>query len=332
MKNIALLVLLSFFSLRAAAQVGESAYSFLDLPVSPSVSALGGTNISLVSNENSVALQNPALLTHTSDKLLSLNYMNYVADINAGSVVYSQKASTRATWAVGMVYLDYGSFKETNEVNEVLGEFVAKDMAMHGVYAYKLSDRISGGISAKAIYSAYPGFSSFALGVDLGLNYYNEQQKLSLSMAVKNLGRQLVKYNNEYEDLPWDVQLGISKKFAHAPFRVHATTKYAQKWDMSLRRSTSDSEKAANDKFVKTLFKHLIIGLDFLPSQNFYLAVGYSHKVKDDFKMLEKKGLYGFTFGTGIKVKRFQVGASLFQHHVGGTTLLIGVTTNLNKF
>ncbi len=332
MKNSLLSILFCVITLPLFAQVGESAYSFLELPVSPYVSALGGTNISLVSNENAVALQNPALLTHTSDNLLSLNYMNYVADINAGSAVYSRKASNRASWAVGMVYLDYGTFKETNEVNESLGEFVAKDMALHGVYAYKLTDKLSGGVTAKAIYSAYSEFSSFALGVDLGLNYYNEQKKLSLSIAVKNLGGQLAKYNNEYEKLPWDVQLGVSKKFAHAPFRVHATSKYAQKWDMSLRRTTSETDVPGADKFVKTMFKHLIIGLDFLPSQNFYVAVGYSHKVKDDFRMLEKKGLYGFTFGTGVKIKRFQVGASLFQQHVSGTTLLIGLTTNLNKF
>ncbi len=331
-----ILILLGLISYVAFyAQEGQSAFGFLRLPASPYVAALGGTNISVVNQENSSSFQNPALLSRSGDKQLSLNYMNYVSDINVGSAMFSRTSSARANWAVGMLYSDYGSFKETSETNEDLGTFAAKDMALHGIYSYKLTDYWAAGITGKAIYSAYADYSSFALGVDLGLNYYDENRSFSFSMALKNLGGQIVKYDKVYESLPWDLQVGVSKKLAHAPFRFHTTLRYLTLWDMSLHRtteaSTTSSSAGKSDSFMKTLVKHCVFGLDFLPSDNFYVAFAYNPKTADDFKVLEKKGMYGFSMGAGVKIKRMQIGASFFQQHVKAATLLIGMTTTLGK-
>jgi len=42
--------------------------------------------------------------------------------------------------------------------------------------------------------------------------------------------------------------------------------------------------------------------------------------------------LSGFTVGAGIKVKMFGIGASLAQQHVGGTTFMFNLTTNISQF
>lgn len=331
---LAILLIIPLFGL--CAQDGQSAYSFLQLPTSAYVAALGGTNVSLVNQENSAAYQNPALLSHSSDKQLSLMYMNYVSDVNAGSVMYSKAASARADWAIGMFYCGYGSFKETNEVNETLGTFTAKDMALSGIYSYKLTDEWSGGITGKAIYSTFADYTSFVMGVDLGLNYYNESHSFSLGMALKNLGGQIVRYNKVYESLPFDAQIGVSKKLAHAPFRFHITLHYLTQWDMSLHRSTDASTSTqtytgGSDSFLKTLSKHCVPGLDVLLSRNFYVALAYNPKPADDFLLTTQKGMQGFSIGTGVKVKRFNVSAAYFSRHVNASTLMIGLNTTLSK-
>lgn len=336
MKNLILIFLGLISVVTVFAQDGQSAFGFLRLPASSYIAALGGTNISVINQESSSSFQNPALLSRSADKQLSLNYMNYVSDINVGSAMFSRTASARANWAVGMIYSDYGSFKETSETNEVLGDFAAKDMALHGIYSYKLTDEWAAGITGKAIYSAFADYTSFALGVDLGLNYYNEEKLFSFGLALKNLGGQLKKYSDEYENLPWDLQLGVSKKFAHAPFRFHTTLRYLTVWDMSLHRSSTTSTTTTaytggSDSFLKTLAKHCVFGVDILLSENFYLATSYNPKTADDFKVAEKKGMYGFTLGAGVKIKRMQVGASVFQQHIKGTTLLISLTKTLGK-
>lgn len=335
MKKSIFILLGLIFVVNVFAQDGQSAFGFLRLPASPYIAALGGTNISVINQESSSSFQNPALLSRSMDKQLSLNYMNYVSDINVGSAMFSRTSSARANWAVGMLYSDYGNFKETSETNEDLGSFAVKDMALHGIYSYKLTDKWAGGITGKAIYSAYADYSSFAMGVDLGLNYYDENSNFSFSMALKNMGGQIVKYDNTYESLPWDLQIGLSKKPAYAPFRFHTTFRYLTLWDMSLHRTTETSlttfSIGKSDGFVKTLMKHCVFGLDFLPSDNFYVAFGYNPKTADDFRVLEKKGMYGFSMGAGVKIKRMQIGASFFQQHVKASTLLIGLTRTLGK-
>jgi hypothetical protein len=333
-KILTLLLVLPAMALLA--QDGQSAFGFLRLPASPYIAALGGTNVSLVTSENSIAYQNPALLSHSFDKQLSLGYMNYVADINAGAAMYSKAASPRANWAIGMQFCNYGSFKETNEVNEDLGTFTAQDMALNGMYSYKFTDKWSGGITGKAIYSALADYTSFAIGVDLGLNYYDEAHNFSLGMALKNLGGQIVRYDNVYESLPFDFQIGLSKKLAHAPFRFHTTLHYMTVWDMSLNRSTDATTSTtayagSSDNFFKTLSKHCVFGVDVLLSKNFYIALAYNPKTSDDFRLLEQKGMQGFSFGTGFKVSRFNVSAAYYSQHVNAPTLMVGINTTIGK-
>ena len=261
--------------------------------------------------------------------------MNYFADIAYGAAFFRMSASKRAVVGIGMVYIDYGSFRATTTDNTTYGTFSAKGMALHLPYSFRWTDTWSGGFTGKAIYSVFEDYSSMALGVDLGLNYFNPNENVSVSIALKNLGDQLKDYNDVYEKLPWDLQFGVSKKLAHAPFRIHLTGKYLNVWDLSLLRETLSTDGSgtirSSDTFFTTLTKHMGFGLDFLFTKNFYLALGYNPKVADDFKVLEQKGFYGFTSGIGFDIKRYHIGATVFQQHVGGTSLMIGVSTDLKK-
>ena len=83
---------LSFFtiSILAFSQAGNSVYSFLDLPVSSRIAALGGTNVSLRDNDLNFAFRNPAMLTHETHNSLGVNMANYLADIQFGSAMYAR--------------------------------------------------------------------------------------------------------------------------------------------------------------------------------------------------------------------------------------------------
>jgi len=70
------------------AQAGNSVYSFLDLPVSSRLAALGGSNVSLRDNDLNFAFRNPAMLTDETHNTLGLNMANYLSDIQFGSVMY----------------------------------------------------------------------------------------------------------------------------------------------------------------------------------------------------------------------------------------------------
>lgn len=340
MKKV-LTILLFHFIMCSLSFAGDNnkAFSFLNLPFNPHTAALGGTNITLSGNNISNTFNNPALLAYDESNQLSLNYMNYVSDINMGSAIYGRSVGLRGMWSAGILFMNYGKFTETTPENIVLGTFSANDLAFMGTYSYELTDRLRAGITGKLIYSGYERYTSWGIGVDLGLNYFRPEKGLSASVTLKNLGGQIKSYHERNEKMPWDIQLGISKKMEHAPFRFSLTAYHLNRWDMSIYREKENNsiigeedEAPKKDNFFLTLAKHLVFGIDFVPTENFYLSVGFNPQAQSEFSISGKKGIYGFSFGTGIQVKRFQIEASYFQRNPKGGTFMLGVTTSFDSY
>ena len=101
--------------------------------------------------------------------------------------------------------------KETTIDNIELGTFSAKDIALAGTFAYLLGNRWSGGITLRFISSSIAGYNSIGIATDLGLNYLDEERGWSISAVAKNLGGQVKAYQDTYEKIPFDLQVGISK-------------------------------------------------------------------------------------------------------------------------
>ncbi|MCP9611592.1 type IX secretion system protein PorQ [Coprobacter tertius] len=324
-----------FYNLQGWSQEGKSSYDFLNLPVSTHVNALGGNNISIIEEDVAVTNQNPALLGPEMDLQLNLNYMRYVAGINIAGFTFAKAAGDRGAWAAGLQYLGYGEMKLTEPDGSITGKFNPKDIIFNGIYSHDLNDRWRGGINAKLVYSQYEQYSALALCVDLGVNYYNPEKDLSMSILVKNAGGQLKRFNDKFERMPWDIQLGLSKTLDHAPFRFSVTAQHLTRWklpytylDSNLNNNEGDLKEKNN--FASNLFRHLIFAVDYIPSQNLYIAIGYNYKTRTDMKSYNRNFLSGFTAGAGIKVRMFSIGASVAQHHKGGTSFMFNLNTNLN--
>lgn len=318
-------LLLSFLTLSLFGQSGgNTVFGFLELPTSSHINALGGNNITLIEEDIASTFHNPALLGGETDKQASISYMNYMGGVNIGNAIYGQTIGERGTWAVAARYVDYGSFIQTSTGNEVLGTFSAKDICLQGTYSHDLSEYIRGGATFKFITSAYEQYTSVGLGVDLGLSYYHPDKELSLGVVFKNWGAQVKAYNETHERMPWDIQIGISKKVPFAPFSFSLTMQDLLRWNMTVPKSGS-TEK---DSFGKTLFKHFIIGMEIIPTKNLYISLAYNPKRADDFSLTDSKGMAGFSLGGGIKVSRIQVHASWAQHHIAGSSLMVGLNYN----
>jgi len=131
--------------------------------------------------------------------------------------------------------------------------------------------------------------------------------------------------------MPWDIQLGITKKMNHAPLRFSATAMYLNQWkfgyvDESLNTTVLD------DSFIQTLAKHLVLGVDFIPSNNFWIGVGFNPKVNMDMKLKSGNGLGGFSFGGGLKVSGFEASVSVTRYHPSALALMLSISTSLADF
>ncbi len=316
---------------RASAQEGEKVFRFLELPTSVRADALGGTNISAIENDVSLVFLNPAALGREMNMNANANFLSYVSGIKVGSAIFGKSIREYNSFAVGVNYLDYGNFKGTTENNEVTGDFSAKDIVVNGVYSHMLTNRLRGGVTAKFISSNYEEYSSIALGVDVGLSYYNEDREFSAGLVLKNMGSQISSYNDTRVGLPWDVQLGASKRLKSAPIRFSVTAVYLTQWDFA-RVNNANGIDTSDDNFLKTAFKHTVWGVDILPSENFWIGVGFNPKVHYDMALEGGNKFGGFTAGAGLRIQKFNVGFSMGQYHPSAATYHLSIGFDISKF
>ena len=85
-------------------------------------------------------------------------------------------------------------------------------------------------------------------------------------------------------------------------------------------------------KFFEHFFRHLIFGAEYLFSENFYIGLGYNYKAASDMHTDNRNIISGFSIGAGLKVKMFAFDVAVASHHVGGTTLMLNLSTNLSEF
>ena len=182
-----LLLLLRSVSLQAQSE-STSVFNFLSLPTSAHSMALGGVQVAVPDDDASLMFQNPALMADVSDKSISFSFFTYMKGSKSGNISWTMASGERGTWGVGAQFVGYGSMKETNVEGVQTGNFSALDMALEGGYTYTLTDQLSGGALGKFIYSKYGPYSSVALAVDLGLNYFLEESDFSLSLVAANVG------------------------------------------------------------------------------------------------------------------------------------------------
>lgn len=336
---VAILIIHVFTSF---AQTGRGVYRFLELPVSSRLAAVGSHNISLRDNDINFSLLNPALLTDETHGVLGLNMASYLAGIKFGSAVYGFNLDERNFFSVGVQYVDYGIFAGYNELGVYTEEFTAKDMALHLNYARPLNDFFTLGATLKPIVSVYERYTSVGLAMDLGVNY--NRDLFSAGLVVKNAGVQLKSYYEDEqgqhrEPLPFDIQLGFSKKFEHAPLRVSVTANNLNRWNVANYQTTQNEQTNLDGTVTKKeisgmdmAFRHLVFGVEFLPSENFYVAAGYNHSRNREMTVDNIRSMAGFSFGAGIKLYKFHVGFSTTQFAVKNNAYQFSISTNLNEF
>ena len=305
------------------AQGGESAFNFLRLPYSSRVAALGGSNISVIDDDLSLSMHNPALLINATDKTLDLSFMTYMSGSKVAGAAFNKTFGERSAGAVAARYVDYGKFDGYTPDNIFTGTFRAMDIELDFIYCYLLSELWSGGVAGKFIYSQYESLNSLAIGVDLGLNYYDPDHDFSASLTFKNLGGQVMTFEEKHEIMPIDIQLGLTKRLAHAPILLSATLTDLHRWK-STHFYNADGSK---DNFGELLFKHITLGADILIGDNFYASVGYNYRTSRELST--GKGLAGFSLGAGLHINKVKFSASYSKLHVSSSSLLFNIAYSL---
>lgn len=321
-------LLLAVLPATALAQEYASAFNTLRLPASSHAAALGGQNVTLIEDEPTAGWYNPALYANVSDLSAGLDFMTYAAGSTWMGAHFVKAFGERHTMAVGAQYMNYGKMDETDEAGNTLGQFSAKDIVIGAGYSYLLSDRWTGGANLKMMVSNLADYTALAATVDVGVNYYDDENDLSVSASLQNIGTQLKAYHDgQRTHLPFTLALGFSKGMAHLPVRFHVTMTDVTRWKSSYYVLPENKDKDKSDKvgFGKIALNHFVLGLDILPTDYLYLSVGYNFRRAYELKASGSSHLAGLSAGAGVNVKHFKFGVSYAKYHQASNSIMANV-------
>jgi hypothetical protein len=283
-------VALVFAGTAVHAQNNNTTYAFLRLDNGARSAAMAGSFVS-ITDDPSVIFYNPAGLGTLTSGQASFGFLKHLLDINSGYAAYGQPFRDWGWFGVGISYINYGSFTQTDEVGNNLGTFHANELALLGGYSNLVYDVIHYGINLKIIYSSIADSRSAAVAVDIGGMYVIEEHQIAIGASLLNAGRQINKYVNTQEDLPLDLKIGLSKRLEHLPLLLN----------LDFHRLNESAEDFL------TRFRAFTVGGEFTASDALRLRFGYNNQQRRDLKFGTSAGLAGFSFGAGVLVDRYKI-------------------------
>lgn len=318
MKKILILAVCALFCTLTFAQESGSTLTVMTLPTSTHVAALGGENVSAMDDQPSIVLHNPAMLANVDNNLLGLQFMTYADGTNWMGAEFSRAFGDRHTGAVFGHYLGYGSMDETDIHGNVIGSFAPKDMLFGVGYSYLLSDHWAGGANFKTAYSHIAEYSSLAIAVDLGINYLDFEEDLSVSVVMRNIGAQVKTFDGVVERVPFNLQAGFTKGLAHLPVKFNVTLTDLTRWKRSDLYHPADTKM----KLGTLLINHVVFGVEVKPTDYLYIAAGYNFRRGYELKAAGSSHMAGLSAGVGLSLHRFKVGFSWAKYHQSTNSIM----------
>jgi hypothetical protein len=321
--------LLFFFSISSFAQLGgRNGYAFLSFPVNAKTSAIGGMNASSRDNSPTSMMNNPALLNKDMHNRAEVNFAPFFANISYTTAAYAfDHKKFGGTTGFGVQYMYYGIAKVTDEGNNEQGGNVgANDFAITAGHS-RTKGNYTLGVNVKLAGSQLANSSSLGLLTDVGGIFKHPVRDLTIGLLVKNLGFPVKSYGAIFTvSMPLDVQIGITFKPQHMPFRFSMLIHHLQRYDIAYDDPNNVTGYDINGtpiidrvSVLDHIARHFVFGGELLLIKGFNIQLGYNHMMRSDLETINAGGLSGFSLGCMLKVRMFDLSYShAFYHAVGG--------------
>lgn len=319
MKRIIPIFLLLVWSgsmfLQAQTLGGNAVFNFLNQPISAKQAALGGINASSIGKDLGMAFYNPALLRDEMHGGLSAGFYSFAQGLQQYGFNTAFHASKyKSNFSIGLQYLDYGSITQTDASGNILGNFQPKDYVIQLGFSKQYHEHWWYGMNAKFIGSNYGQYQSNGIGFDVGLAYHDVESALQATVLVKNMGAQLKTYDGlqPKEELPFDLQIGITKRLEKAPFQFSITAHHLHQWNI-LYSDTSFNQIEGNNlnrgnSGTQKLLSHLVFSTEVFLSEKFQVNAGLNLLRRQSLNAYNlTNGLNGFTLGFGLLLDKLHV-------------------------
>ena len=323
MNKFLLTIFLFFYSNFIQSQ--SNVFEFVKIPVNAKLSSLGGYNVSLSSDENNFFLNNPALLNDGQNKNISLNFIDYIANIKGTSINYIDSLKSIGKFGISVKHFNYGKTNSYDVLGNYLGVLNGNGVELTFSKSKKLGQFIYG-INLKYVLSKIKNYSNNGVLFDIGGIFYPTHNKeFTIGISLKNFGFLFTKFKDHTNNiLPFDIQIGSSIKPEYMPIRFSFTVFNIYNGSESIGYN---SEKLSLNK----LISKLNFGSEILVNKNIILQVGYNfmnrNKINDKFSNQNS----GFSYGILLKIKRICINYARSMHNIQGGTNSINLSFNVKQ-
>ena len=313
---LALLASVAFVSPAQAAfsKVGTTGAAFLKIGVGRSTAR--GDAFVAIADDASASYFNPAGLARVS-RQVQLNHVNWIADINHENLAIVLPMTSFGTLALTVTALTMGDMEQTTidnpstRIREDDGTglfFGASDMALAVSFARIITDKLSFGVTAKAVQQTIWDMSASALGFDLGLFYNTGFKSLRIGAAVTNYGTQLsfsgrqLDYSFFWEDSGPSAMQGSYKT---TPVGLPTSFRFGIAYDIieALDQAKDSRLTAAIDiTHPSDINETVNFGLEYGLANVFFLRGGYILNADNSYQS-ELGWLTGLSAGLGARAK-----------------------------
>ena len=296
----------------------QSSFEFLTINDNAKIKALGGNNVSLTKNQN-YYLSNPSFLFYSTNQNISINHMNYIADINSSSILYSDSLKHIGKFGIGIKYFSHGKFDGYDVLGNSTGSFNPKEFAITITKSIKFSNFIFG-TNFKYVNSKIYNKSDNAFLIDIGVIFYPTTKKnLTIGMTISNFGFIFSK-NNTY--IPFFVQIGTTFKPEYMPIRFSFTINKSSEKNHLLNIYSNSFNK---------LLSLMNIGTEILISKNINFQLGYNYKLNKELSLTNNRNNGGISYGIEILLKRFNINYARVVMNTINTSNVISLNFNLKR-
>ena len=344
MKKNTLLILIFLISItNSYGQIGgQHIFQFLDLEFNARSTALGGDFGAVNDNDLNLSSVNPASINQELHQNVGLNHSFYPAGISVGQLLLGYDFQKIGTVVMHLRYANYGRFIQTDEIGVETGKFTAGDYAIGASYGKKLNDRFSIGGNLNILISQYESYFALGTGVDFSAMYHHPDKQFTATIMARNIGVLLKSYTkNNREPLPIEILAGVSYKLPHAPFRFSLTLHDLNQFDLTYNDPnqqitiddfTQDTIPIARAGVAEKIFRHVNFGIEILPTETFFIRLGYNFDRRQTFSLENRTTISGFSGGFGFKVKKLHFNYSVAFYSPAGTSNMLSITSNFSEW
>ncbi len=93
-----------------------------------------------------------------------------------------------------------------------------------------------------------------------------------------------------------------------------------------------ESSESSIDRIADQFMRHILLGVEFNPINNFYVRAGYNYRRRQEMLIESKTSTIGFSWGFGVKISKFHLSYGRATYHLAGASDHFSISTNLDSF